>query len=75
MDVIKQIDYMIACLEMAKEEYQYEKSYEAKKKAREDNDWNWYDRNRTPKKTLIKENLRNVGRTGFKLAKDLEVGV
>lgn len=23
---------------------------------------------------LIKENLRNVGRTGFKLAKDLEVG-
>ena len=70
MDVIKQIDYMIACLEMAKEEYRYEKSYEA----REDNDWNWYDRNRTPKKALIKENLRNVGRTGFKLAKDLEVG-
>ena len=70
MDVIKQIDYMIACLEMAKEEYQYE----TKKKAREDNDWNWYDRNRTPKKALIKENLRNVGRTGFKLAKDLEVG-
>lgn len=32
MDVIKQIDYMIACLEMAKEEYQYEKSYETKKK-------------------------------------------
>ena len=27
-----------------------------------------------PKKALIKENLRNVGRTGFKLAKDLEVG-
>lgn len=74
MDVIKQIDYMIACLEMAKEEYRYEKSYEAKKKAREDNDWNWYERNRTPKKALIKENLRNVGRTGFKLAKDLEVG-
>lgn len=59
---------------MAKEEYQYEKSYETKIKAREDNDWNWYDRNRTPKKALIKENLRNVGRTGFKLAKDLEVG-
>lgn len=75
MDVIKQIDYMIACLEMAKEEHQYEKSYETKIKAREDNDWNWYDRNRTPKKALIKENLRNVGRTGFKLAKDLEVGV
>ena len=49
MDVIKQIDYMIACLEMAKEEYQYEKSYETKKKAREDDDWNWYDRNRTEK--------------------------
>lgn len=36
MDVIKQIDYMIACLEMAKEEYQYEKSYETKKKAMEE---------------------------------------
>lgn len=35
MDVIKQIDYMIACLEMAKEEYQYKKSYETKKKARD----------------------------------------
>ena len=34
MDVIKQIDYMIACLEMAKEEYRYEKSYEAKREAR-----------------------------------------
>ena len=43
-------------------------------KMREDNDWNWYERNRTPSNTLIKENLRNVGRTGFKLAKDLEVG-
>lgn len=30
--------------------------------------------NRTPNNALIKENLRNVGRTGFKLAKDLEVG-
>ena len=41
----------------------------------------WHDscgwRNATAKKAnnaLIKENLRNVGRTGFKLAKDLEVG-
>ena len=32
MDVIKQIDYMIACLEMAKEEYQYEKSMKQRKK-------------------------------------------
>ena len=75
MDVIKQIDYMIACLEMAKEEFRNENCNEAKREAREDNDWNWYERNRTPKKALIKENLRNVGRTGFKLAKDLEVGV
>ena len=36
MDVIKQIDYMIACLEMAKEEYQYEKSYETEKEAMEE---------------------------------------
>lgn len=74
MDVIKQIDYMIACLEMAKEEYRYKKSYEAKREAGEDKVWNWYERNRTPNNALIKENLRNVGRTGFKLAKDLEVG-
>lgn len=28
MDVIKQIDYMIACLEMAKEEINYKKRHE-----------------------------------------------
>ena len=74
MYVIKQIDYMIACLEMAKEEINYKKRYEMKIKMREDNDWNWYERNRTPSNTLIKENLRIVVRTGFNLAKDLEVG-
>lgn len=30
MDVIKQIDYMIVCLEMAKEEINYKKRYEMK---------------------------------------------
>lgn len=29
MDVIKQIDYMIACLEVAKEEINYKKRYES----------------------------------------------
>ena len=74
MDVIKQIDYMIASLEMVKEEINYKKRWEMKIKMREDNDWNWYKIHRTPNNALIKENLRNVGRTGFKLAKDLEVG-
>ena len=74
MDVIKQIDYMIACLEMVKVEINYKKRWEMKIKMREDNDWNWYKIHRTPNNALIKENLRNVGRTGFKLAKDLEVG-
>jgi hypothetical protein len=74
MDVIKQIDYMIACLEMVKEEINYKKRWEMKIKMREDNDWNWYKIHRTPNNALIKGNLRNVGRTGFKLAKDLEVG-
>lgn len=74
MDVIKQIDYMIACLEMVKEEINYKKRWEMKIKMREYNDWNWYKTHRTPNNALIKENLRNVGRTGFKLAKDLEVG-
>ena len=44
MDVIKQIDYMIACLEMVKEEINYKKRWEMKIKMREDNDWNWYKR-------------------------------
>lgn len=30
MDVIKQIDYMIACLEMVKEEINYKKRWERK---------------------------------------------
>lgn len=53
---------------------QLQKRWEMKIKMREDNDWNWYKIHRTPNNALIKENLRNVGRTGFKLAKDLEVG-
>ena len=32
MDVIKQIDYMIACLEMAKEEYRYKKVMKQREK-------------------------------------------
>ena len=72
MDVIKQIDYMIACLEMVKEEINYKKRWEMKIKMREDNDWNWYKTHRTPNNALIKENLRNVGRTGFVVAKMVE---
>lgn len=72
MDVIKQIDYMIACLEMVKEEINYKKRWEMKIKMREDNDWNWYKIHRTPNNALIKENLRNVGRTGFVVAKMVE---
>lgn len=37
MDVIKQIDYMIACLEMVKEEINYKKRWEMKIKMREEN--------------------------------------
>lgn len=72
MDVIKQIDYMIACLEMVKEEINYKKRWEMKIKMREDNDWNWYKIHRTPNKALIKDNLRNAARTGFVVAKMVE---
>ena len=74
MDVIKQIDYMIACLEMVKEEINYKKRWEMKIFLFLFFVCFWYKTHRTPNNALIKENLRNVGRTGFKLAKDLEVG-
>ena len=68
------IDYMIACLEVAKENQLQKKMGNENKNRERITDWNWYKIHRTPNNALIKENLRNVGRTGFKLAKDLEVG-
>lgn len=73
MNTLEQIDYMILCLQMAKDEIKYEKFYK-EKEVEQTYSWGFYKSNRTPNKALIKENLRNVGRTGFKLAKDLEVG-
>lgn len=72
MNTLEQIDYMILCLQMARDEIKYEKWYKGQERIREYS-YDFYRTTRTPNRALIKENLRNVGRTGFKLAKDLEV--
>lgn len=72
MDTLEQIDYMILCLQMARDEIKYKKWYNAQERIQEYS-YDFYRQTRTPNMALIKENLRNVGRTGFKLAKDLEV--
>ena len=76
MDVIKQIDYMIACLEQAKEEATYLKHYKKREKEmlEEDNEviWKWYAHNKAPNKSFIKDNLRNVARAGFKTVRGID---
>ena len=75
MTTVEKINYMIACLQIAKEEAEYLEHYkEREQKVSEDHDkwWSWYCKNRVPNKALIKDNLRNAARTGFVVAKMVE---
>lgn len=78
MTSVEKINYMITCLQVAKEEAEYLEHYkEQEQKVSEDHDkwWPWYCENRAPNKALIKDNLRNVARTGFVVAKEVEKNV
>lgn len=75
MTTVEKINYMIACLQIAKEEAEYLEHYkEREQKVSEDHDkwWSWYCKNRVPNKALIKDSLRNAARTGFVVAKMVE---
>lgn len=74
MNTGEKIGYMIACLQVAKAEYEYSVKYKAECPSIELG-LEWYldyiNRNRKPNMTLIRENIRNVSRMGFQIAKDI----
>lgn len=71
----EKIEYMIKCLEIAKEEYDYSAQYIAEKPDYNTNSEEWrtfYNIKRTPNRSLIADNLRNVARMGFLLANEVQ---
>ena len=64
MDVREKIDCMIQCLQVAKEEYEYAKLIEG--------DEEYYLTHRSPNKSLIVDNLRNVARMGFQVVNEVK---
>lgn len=71
----EKIDYMIASLQVAKEEITYAKTYTDKQKSDKD----FYDyghmghENRIPNGTIIRESLRMVGRMANIVANDVSL--
>lgn len=64
MNTGEEIDYMIQCLKVAKAEYEYAKLIET--------DEEYYLTHRSPNKSLIVDNLRNVARMGFQVANEVK---
>ena len=71
MNTRKKIDYMIQCLQVAKAEYEYLDEWNVRDWA-DDRDADWLLSHRTPNKSLIRENLRNVARMGFVVANEVK---
>ena len=72
MTVEQKIDYMIQSLQLAKEEIGYAKSYlEEKNKDEKFYQYGHMGQNRSPNGTLIRENLKQVGRMANIVAKDV----
>lgn len=69
MNTGEKIDYMIQCLKVAKAEYEFLEEYNSKNW---ETDNRWLSMHRVPNKSLIKENLRNVARTGFVVANEVK---
>lgn len=72
MNIGEKIDYMIKCLEIAKEEYEYSTEFLANEPNYESDKWSeFYETHRNPNKALIKDNLKNVARIGFQIANEV----
>jgi hypothetical protein len=70
----EKIDYMIQCLEMAKEEYNRTAKNLAEKPdyGAKESEWRDYWKNHEiANASLIKDNLRNVARTAFRVANEI----
>lgn len=71
MNTGEKIDYMIQCLQVAKAECEQLNEWNARDWA-DERDADWLLSHRTPNKSLIRENLRNVARMGFVAANEVK---
>lgn len=71
MNTGEKIDYMIQCLQVAKAECERLDEWNVRDWA-DDRDADWLLSHRTPNKSLIRENLRNVARMGFRVANEVK---
>ena len=65
------MDYMIQCLKVSKDEYDYMTDYIANEPDSFSKAGDFYTTHRNPNKALIKDNLKNVARMGFLLANEV----
>ena len=72
MNTGEKIDYMIQCLKVVKAEYEYMADYVANEPTERTELWEFLDTHRAPNKALIKDNLRNVARMGFRVANEVK---
>ena len=72
MNTGEKIDYMIQCLQVAKAEYEYNAEYVKNEPVDPKEYRAYYSTHRTPNKALIKDNLRNAARMGFRLANEVK---
>lgn len=76
----EKIGYMISCLQVAKDEMDHMAEHhmvETESHGSMENRekyWKYIERTGTPNKSLVTDNLRNVARMAFKLARELEHG-
>ena len=69
---------MIGCLQVAKDEMDHmaehlvleQESYDSEEQR--EKYWKYIVRNGTPNKSLVRDNLRNVARMGFRLANEVK---
>ena len=80
MNTEEKVNYMIGCLQVAKDEMDHMAEHLVVEPERYNSDeqrekyWKYIERNGTPNKSLVTDNLRNVARMAFKLAREIEHG-
>lgn len=78
MNTDEKLNYMIGCLQAAKDEMDHMAEYHMVETESHDSRekrekyWKYIERTGVPNKSLVTDNLRNVARIAFKLAREID---
>lgn len=78
MNTDEKLNYMIGCLQAAKDEMDHMDEYHMVETESHDSMekrgkyWKYIERTGKPNKSLVTDNLRNVARIAFKLAREID---